>query len=433
MRYEGFAVSERGYQHILNGTVCQESVQYVQDMHCAAAAAADGHGSRQYFRSDRGSFFAAEISCSKIREFLHSDVLAIDDAREENKAVTQLVHSIITDWHIAVRNDLIKYPLTKDEMQKVPEKYIAEYSIFSEEKADEYKDDDLREIVQNEHSHIQKAYGTTLLAVGICDKYAIALHIGDGKCVALYEDGSMDEPVPWDENCHLNRCTSMCDRNAAKEFRFYIWKEKIPAAIFIGTDGIDDTFAAMLHTFYRNAALDFLQQDFRGSVESLQNRLGEISRAGSRDDVSIAGVIDIQKIREMETKLKLTAELESAVSQKKRLLENDSELKFRAEKLQRLLLQYRIKAESGDEEAAEKAAEYEEKCAAAEKEYTLNQEKLCTAEKLIAQLQSELESTVSSEKKVSDNADEPEICTETTEKSGLLISENEDWEEEDGD
>lgn len=52
MMYEGFAVSEKGYQHILNHTVCQDSTQYLQDADCVVATVADGHGSKQYFRSD---------------------------------------------------------------------------------------------------------------------------------------------------------------------------------------------------------------------------------------------------------------------------------------------------------------------------------------------------------------------------------------------
>lgn len=81
MMYEGFAVSEKGYQHILNHTVCQDSTQYLQDADCVVATVADGHGSKQYFRSDRGSRFAAEIACNKIREFLKSITFPFPDSK----------------------------------------------------------------------------------------------------------------------------------------------------------------------------------------------------------------------------------------------------------------------------------------------------------------------------------------------------------------
>ena len=297
MMYEGFAVSEKGYQHILNHTVCQDSTQYLQDADCVVATVADGHGSKQYFRSDRGSRFAAEIACNKIREFLKSITFPFPDSKTKKSVVTQLIHSIITEWHIAVRNDLIKSPFTPNELERVPEKYQKTFQFFTEENYRAHTESEVSDLIQKEHSHVQKAYGTTLIAVGLCKSYAIGLHIGDGKCVALYEDGTMDEPIPWDENCHLNRCTSICDKNAASEFRCHIWDNQIPVAIFLGTDGIDDTFAEMLHSFYRNVALDFLHDNFRKRTEMLQANLANISKSGSHDDVSIAGLLDVHRGR----------------------------------------------------------------------------------------------------------------------------------------
>ncbi len=368
MKYESFAVSERGYQHILNGTICQDSVQYVQDLHCAIAAVADGHGSAQYFRSDRGSHFAAEIACSKMREFL-------------------LIQSIVTQWHISVRNDLIKNPITEDEIKIIPDKYMQDFSVFTENAVSACTQEKLCELVQQEHSHVQKAYGTTLLVIGICENYAIGLHIGDGKCVALYEDGSMNEPIPWDDNCHLNRCTSICDRNAAEEFRYHIWNDRMPIAIFAGTDGIDDTFATMLHPFYRNAALDFLQQDFRSSAEMLQNKLAEISRIGSHDDVSIAGILHISNLRQNETLLKRYAELEKAHSRRNKLNESISELRFRFEKLQRILAHHRSTLSSGEPSSAEKILEYEEKLNTIESQLIEKQNELKETEQQICELE----------------------------------------------
>ena len=196
MMYEGFAVSEKGYQHILNHTVCQDSTQYLQDADCVVATVADGHGSKQYFRSDRGSRFAAEIACNKIREFLKSITFPFPDSKTKKSVVTQLIHSIITEWHIAVRNDLIKSPFTPNELERVPEKYQKTFQFFTEENYRAHTESEISDLIQKEHSHVQKAYGTTLIAVGLCKSYAIGLHIGDGKCVALYEDGTMDEPIP---------------------------------------------------------------------------------------------------------------------------------------------------------------------------------------------------------------------------------------------
>lgn len=332
MMYEGFAVSEKGYQHILNHTVCQDSTQYLQDADCVVATVADGHGSKQYFRSDRGSRFAAEIACNKIREFLKSITFPFPDSKTKKSVVTQLIHSIITEWHIAVRNDLIKSPFTPNELERVPEKYQKTFQFFTGENYRAHTESEISDLIQKEHSHVQKAYGTTLIAVGLCKSYAIGLHIGDGKCVALYEDGTMDEPIPWDENCHLNRCTSICDKNAASEFRCHIWDNQIPVAFFLGTDGIDDTFAEMLHSFYRNVALDFLHDNFRKRTEMLQANLANISKSGSHDDVSIAGILDVQKLSAIEQTLQQITKLETLTAQKKHLQDTIQELQFQLER-----------------------------------------------------------------------------------------------------
>ncbi len=348
MMYEGFAVSEKGYQHILNHTVCQDSTQYLQDADCVVATVADGHGSKQYFRSDRGSRFVAEIACNKIREFLKSITFPFPDSKTKKSVVTQLIHSIITEWHIAVRNDLIKFPFTPDELERVPEKHQKTFHFFTEENYRAHTESEISDLIQKEHSHVQKAYGTTLIAVGLCESYAIGLHIGDGKCVALYEDGTMDEPIPWDENCHLNRCTSICDKDAAGEFRCHIWDNRIPVAIFLGTDGIDDTFAEMLHSFYRNVALDFLHDNFRKRTEMLQANLANISKAGSHDDVSIAGILDVQKLSAIEQTLQQITKLETLTAQKKHLQDTIQELQFQLEKMQRLLSQSSETPETGE-------------------------------------------------------------------------------------
>ena len=149
----------------------------------------------------------------------------------------------------------------------------------------------------------------------------------------------MDEPIPWDENCHLNRCTSICDKNAASEFRCHIWDNQIPVAIFLGTDGIDDTFAEMLHSFYRNVALDFLHDNFRKRTEMLQANLANISKSGSHDDVSIAGILDVQKLSAIEQTLQQITKLETLTAQKKHLQDTIQELQFQLEKMQRLLSQ----------------------------------------------------------------------------------------------
>ena len=288
-KYECFAVKERGFNHIKNGLVCQDSTDCKCDGSLCIVAVADGHGSAQYFRSDRGSRFAVSCAIEKLQEFVAS--LTADDLKTEkewNNRIGQLIKSVITEWHECVKKDYLNHPFEVAELEKIPEKYRAAYE---------------------KKEKIERAYGTTLIAVADNGEYSVGIHIGDGKCVAVYDDGSVDEPIPWDDNCHLNQCTSICDAKAAEEFRFYIWDKKRPIAIIVCSDGIDDSYGSFLHDYVKSVLLELTDGDFAENIECLKESLSHLSQYGSKDDVSIAGLIDSGSIDEirplLETDIKL--------------------------------------------------------------------------------------------------------------------------------
>lgn len=290
MEYEGFGIRCIGQSHLENNTVCQDNVQYIQSLKYTVTAVSDGHGGQKYFRSDIGSQYAALIGCEKLSEFLlKSNYLFLDEKSKAN-AIDQLIDSIVTEWNISVREHIAHFPFKESELSLVDSKDIDEYKNFAAAEQDNTKN-------KEQYSSVFKAYGATLICIGMCDEFGIGLHIGDGKCVSMYEDGSMDEPIPWDEKCHLNKCTSICDKNAVSEFRIYVWENKMPMCVYIASDGIDDTFSDRLHSFYRSVTLDLIEPEFRDNVNSLEKKLPNISKSGSQDDVSIAGIINIKQAR----------------------------------------------------------------------------------------------------------------------------------------
>ena len=117
------------------------------------------------------------------------------------------------------------------------------------------------------------------------------IHIGDGKCVELLENGTLCEPIPWDEACEQNITTSICDSDAIEEFR-YITQKDFPAALFIGSDGIDDSYSSEmeLHELYRNIFIVFADHGAEVGRNEVRDYLPKITRQGSSDDVSIAGI-----------------------------------------------------------------------------------------------------------------------------------------------
>ena len=118
------------------------------------------------------------------------------------------------------------------------------------------------------------------------------MQIGDGKCVCISQDGSMYEPIPWDEDCQANITTSICDSEAIEEFRYCFMKE-CPVATLMGTDGIDDSYADAeeMYVLYRSILAIFAEHGRETGESEIQAFLPGLSRKGSGDDVSIAGIV----------------------------------------------------------------------------------------------------------------------------------------------
>ena len=57
-----FAFSAQGYNHIRVKKVCQDSSGHYSDDRMSIAVVADGHGSDDYPRTDKGSRYAVEAA-----------------------------------------------------------------------------------------------------------------------------------------------------------------------------------------------------------------------------------------------------------------------------------------------------------------------------------------------------------------------------------
>lgn len=278
-RIRAFHTTCIGASHIKAGTVCQDYSLCAERGNYRLAVCCDGHGGADYFRSDRGSRFAAEAFCSGID---HPDFLTALCASEitkqaQNERITQLVKSVIAKWNSLIEQDIKNEPFTESEMLQVSDKAKKRY--LSGEK-------------------VQSAYGTTLIGAVVTDLFWVGIQIGDGKCVAVSENGDFLQPIQWDDHCFLNITTSLCDENALSEFRFY-FSTDIPVAIFLGSDGIDDCFAGdeKLYDFYRVVLRSFAETEDIAAIRELSEYLPELSRKGSGDDVSVAMLLNTEYIR----------------------------------------------------------------------------------------------------------------------------------------
>lgn len=332
-----FSTFCQGESHILVDKVCQDYALDESKKGVSIAIVCDGHGGERYFRSDVGAKLAAELTLKQIKAFLKdfgplakvleasafTQVEALTTQRTKgnfdketfvDKAFRQLFKSIIACWHMAIEDHAANNPLTEREITTVPQKYT---SVFQD--------------------NMEKTYGCTLLAVVATQKYWFAFHLGDGKCIAFDINGDWMEPIPWDDNCFLNKTTSLCDSDAIDEFRYcYGGRDTRPAAIFLGSDGIDDSFGEtdnMVNFYVQIAKLLGTGKDgLANALTSLKEDLPKLSKIGSKDDMSVAAVYDMKElqrarmnllqwqINRVEAKIQQTnAKLQECVAKKERL------------------------------------------------------------------------------------------------------------------
>jgi hypothetical protein len=257
---------------------------------------ADGHGGGEYFRSALGSRFAVEAARDNIAVFTASQHarFEVQDVQEDavlppesefKKLLGQLVKSIVASWYAKVEEHFQKKPFTAEELSPVSEKRRKLYGSGDE---------------------FHHAYGTTLIACAVTASYWFGIHIGDGKCLVLDKNGGFSQPIPWDERCFLNKTTSLCDGDAADSARVFFSYE-LPAVVFLGTDGVDDSYPVSdvdthLERLYHRLAVSFAEETVGEVRRHLEEFLPTFSQKGSGDDVSIAGLIDIGAVKELTLK-----------------------------------------------------------------------------------------------------------------------------------
>jgi serine/threonine protein phosphatase PrpC len=286
-----------GHNHIRVDKICEDSSDSYNAENMAIAVVADGHGSDNYPRTDRGSRFAVQAAMNCVKEFIVR--VSPDDLIHEKTQpaiFAQLSKSILSSWHTNVENDFSNNPFTGSELAAVAEKY-KKYYLSGE--------------------RVAKAYGSTLIVIGATKEFWFGLHIGDGKCVAVDVEGNFSQPIPWDDNCQSNITTSICDSDASEEFRYFV-SAKIPMAVFIGTDGIDDSYSSddELGSLYRSVLSIFGEYSFEVGCKEVEEYLPTLSKRGSGDDVSVAGILDPQEVITSLQLLKAQTEYSAALALK---------------------------------------------------------------------------------------------------------------------
>lgn len=289
----------QGESHILTNKVCQDASYSSTSDTMSIAIVCDGHGGARYFRSDVGSRFAVDATKECVGAFvseIEKDLFmgkhftqkkALSTEASSNiytkdtkvdKVLRQLFSSIIYSWRETITHHSQNVPLTDEEKSTIKPAYIDEFE---------------------QGIGIEKTYGCTLMCYVYTENFWFAFHIGDGKCIAFDDNGTWFEPIPWDEKCFLNKTTSLCDSSAIEEFRYcYCGDGNTPIAVFLGSDGIDDSFGATenMVNFYVQILKLINKDGIENAIVNIQETLPQLSKIGSKDDMSIACVCDENKL-----------------------------------------------------------------------------------------------------------------------------------------
>ena len=269
-----------GSSHLASGKPCQDASYCETSDRMSIAIVSDGHGGAIHSRSDVG----AQMAIRAARYVIDNNPLT---SWSDPYIRPALFDEIVRSWRDLVTEhyNMIR---TLDEIDNTP----------------------LFEDISRENSQeINILYGCTLMVACVHPNGWFAFQIGDGKCVTINriqtcldssENNStfniqkmVTEPVPADDRCFLHMTTSLCDPNATNEFRFCGGNaETTPVAIFLGTDGIDNSWGTedALHNFYIEVLKHCTSAE--DVTRDLEEALPQLSQAGCQDDMSIAAIVD---------------------------------------------------------------------------------------------------------------------------------------------
>lgn len=291
----------QGFSHKAQGRSCQDFAGIVRKKGFAIISVADGHGGERYFRSEVGSRLAVEVAESEFQKLLIdiSKRQWLDGKIDWERTIKSLESNIVKEWQNKVEADFANRPLSEAE-RILAEKLGIDFDALQAENSEREKICGVR----FRNPEILKCYGSTLLSALYIPSlgfplskksFWIAMQIGDGLTFALDENGGEVLPIPEDMNLGFGLTTSLCSSNAAEHFRHSFGFSKLKA-IVVCSDGVADSFAKeKFGDFVKDILKNVKEQGGEKVQKELQSYFPKLSEQGSGDDLSLAGIFEINK------------------------------------------------------------------------------------------------------------------------------------------
>lgn len=249
-----FGDSITGLSHLRRGMSNQDAMAYVTESEWTFLIVADGHGGNDYFRSERGAFFATLTIEGVLKEasVMLSEINRISDTNNiSNFVATQVVER----WREMVEKDIVSDPF-----ESFPDNNFV-------------------------------PYGTTCIGFAIGSRYTIALQIGDGDLFLALKGGRLDKVFEGD-GLDGEQTYSLCLPDAGDYLKIII-SEVFPEIgepefVLLATDGFSKSFCSVQDAI---AAAVVLRSHFSTSNEcdarrTLREILTKCAMEGSCDDTT---------------------------------------------------------------------------------------------------------------------------------------------------
>jgi len=278
-RWRCATASVKGVTHRRYGLSNQDHVGWREVGESTILCLSDGHGSARYFRSDLGSALAVEAGLAVLEKFLkEAEGLSERTNRWpliEKEIEEKLPRDIVKDWRERTSRHLAVNTFTAEELERVKE--LEGEGALKKAEADGIT-----------------AYGATFLAVVLTPEFIFCLQNGDGDILVVDEDRVARWILPADQRLIANETTSLCERDAWKDFRtsFQRLAQLAPPLILAATDGYINSFSSV--EGFQQVGSDILDmaraEGFDYVDKHLEQWLEESSERGSGDDIS-AGLL----------------------------------------------------------------------------------------------------------------------------------------------
>ncbi|MDE6519032.1 MAG: protein phosphatase 2C domain-containing protein [Ruminococcus sp.] len=270
--FSGFSNSVRGASHDAKGIVCQDSSAHYACADYAVAVVADGHGSKKHFRSNMGSKLAVESALETIAKYYENvEEFEKNFPVNHDMIIRHIQKQVILRWNVAVLEHFRNNPVTADEKKEFTQEEFAKIPVES-------------------------YYGTTLIVVVACKGFSFGFQIGDGSLVGVFDDGSTEILIDYEESNPANITSSICNANAATMFDSFYIENKQALALYVSTDGLytsfgsDDDFLAY-HTIITSQLAE--GDDFEAAV---MKNITKRTHYGTQDDISLSCVFNRELI-----------------------------------------------------------------------------------------------------------------------------------------